>query len=150
MVQAHRKLIGLALSCSMVVGGCVAPARTYEPYEADAVTTAEETQSAIETALLAAAAAAKDRAYGNYLSALLGDTEDTASAVQSSFDSEQPPNHLADRLHSDLDSILQDAASVLVALRIHARRGEINRLGEIARPLHKVSDNLDDFIKEHQ
>jgi hypothetical protein len=149
-VQPHRKLIGLALISGLILGGCVAPARTFKPYEADAVTTAEETQSAVETALLAAGAAAKGRAYGNYLSAVLGDTEDTASAVQSSFDSEQPPNDLADRLRTDLDSILQDAASVLVALRIHARRGEISRLGEIARPLQKVSKNLDHFVKVHQ
>jgi hypothetical protein len=149
-VDQHSKLIGLGLVCVVLVGGCVAPARTYKPYEADAVTTAEEAQSAIETALLATRAAATDRAYGNYLSAVFADSEDTASAVQSSFDSEQPPSRLADRLHTDLDSILQDAASVLVALRIHARRGEIGRLKAIAQPLQKVTKDLDGFIKAHE
>jgi hypothetical protein len=106
-------------------------------------------QSSIQTALLASQAAARGNAYGNYVSALLGDTEDTASAVQSSFDSEQPPNASADRLRNHLDSILQDASAVLVALRIHARRGEIARLGEIAAPLRTVSKHLDGFINAY-
>jgi hypothetical protein len=89
-------------------------------------------------------------AYGNYLSALLGDTEDTAAAVQSSFDSEQPPSRAADKVRDDLDTILQDAAGVLVQLRIHARRGEIDRLNRIAAPLQKVSTDLETFIKAHQ
>jgi hypothetical protein len=35
-------------------------------------------------------------------------------------------------------------------LRIHARRGELDRLAEIAQPLTKVSSDLDSFIKAHQ
>jgi hypothetical protein len=141
-------LIGLA--CALAMSGCVAPARTFTAYQADAVTTAEESQSAIETALLASRTAARGHAYGNYLSAVLGDTEDSGSAVQSSFDSEQPPDGAADGLRTKLDLILQDANSILVALRIHARRGEIGRLAAIARPLQGISRKLDDFIKAQQ
>jgi hypothetical protein len=132
------------------MGACVAPARTPRPYEADAVTTAEETRSAVQTALVASQSAGNGNAPSNYLSALLGDTEDTAAAVQSSFDSEQPPTPGADRLRNQLDSMLQDAAAVLVALRIHARRGEIARLPHIAAPLERVSKDLDHFIAAHQ
>jgi hypothetical protein len=107
-------------------------------------------RSAVETALLACHSAASGNAYGNYLSALLGDTEDSAAAVQSSFDSEQPPSPAADKVRNALDSLLQDAAAVLVELRIHARRGEIGRLNDIAAPLQKVSAHLDTFIKAHQ
>jgi hypothetical protein len=142
--------MAFAVTCLVAMSGCVAPARTSGAYRADAVTTATEMQSAIETALLGSQAAAKNHAYANYLSALLGDTEETASAVQSSFDSEQPPNQVADRLRAQLDSILEDGNSVLVALRVHARRGELQRLSTIARPLQKISKKLDDFIKAHQ
>jgi hypothetical protein len=149
-VSGRRRLIGVVIASVFALGGCVAPARTLKPYEADAVATAEEMQSAIETALLASHSAATGNAYGNYLSALFGDTEDTAAAVQSSFDSEQPPSPSADKVRNDLDPILQDATAVLVQLRIHARRGEIHRLNGIAAPLQKVSADLDSFIKAHQ
>ena len=149
-MRRHGRLIGLGVVCSFLLVGCVAPARTLKPYEADAVATAEEMQSAVETALLASQTAAKGNAYGNYLSAVFGDTEDTASAVQSNFDSEQPPDLVADKLRDELDSILQSAATVLMSLRIHARRGEIARLDQIALPLKKVSADLDDFIKTHE
>lgn len=149
-MHSRGKVVALGVACSLALGGCVAPARTFKPYEADAVATAQETLSAIQTALLGSSSGAKGNAFSNYLSALLGDTEDTAAAVESSFDSEQPPSPRADQLKNDLDSILQDASSVLVTLRIHARRGEIRRLDQIASPLHKVSADLDDFIKAHQ
>lgn len=149
-MDQHRKLIGLAFFCIALLNSCVAPARTYKPYEADAVATAQEMQSAIQTALVGASAAADHHAYGNYLSALFGDTEDTASAVQSNFDSEQPPGPQADRLRNHLDSLLQAGATVLLALRIHTRRGEIDRLKAFAQPLHKVSTDLDSFIKAHR
>jgi hypothetical protein len=146
----RRRLVGLALLCALVAGACVAPARTLKPYVADAVTTAEETRSAVQTALVASHSAARGNAFSNYLSTLFGDTEDTAAAVQSSFDSEQPPSRAADRLRNQLDSMLQDAGGVLVALRIHARRGEIARLARIAQPLNKVSKDLGHFIAVHQ
>jgi hypothetical protein len=149
-VGQHRRLIVLALSCSFLLCECVAPARTNKPYVADAVTTAEQMNSAVQTALVAATSAAEDHAYGNYLSAVFGDTEDTAAAVQSNFDSEQPPSSQADRLRNTLDALLQDAGSILVALRIHTRRGEISRLKLIAQPLHKVSNELNTFIKAHR
>ena len=139
-----------ALSVTLAVGSCQAPARTYPAFEADAVATAEGAQSAVETALLAAQTAAKGNAFANYLSPALGDAEDTAGAVQASFDLEQPPNHAADELRAQLDDILSRAGDVLMQLRIHVRRGEIDRLEAIAQPLEKVSSDLDDFIKAHE
>jgi PBP1b-binding outer membrane lipoprotein LpoB len=149
-VGEYLKLLGVALACVLLLTGCVAPARTFRPYEADAVATAQEAQSAVQTALLASEVSVDEKAYGNYLSALLGDTEDTAAAVQSSFDSEQPPSHAADQLRNKLDGMLQKASAVLIALRIHARRGQLDRLNDIATPLQKVSKDLDDFVTAHQ
>ncbi|MEA2477704.1 MAG: hypothetical protein QOC87_1903 [Actinomycetota bacterium] len=140
-------LIGIGL---MLLVSCQAPARTYPPFEADAVATAQQAKSAVETALLAATTAAKGNAFGNYLSPTLGDAEDTAGAVQGSFDLEQPPDRAADQLRAQLDQILSQANTVLMQLRIHARRGELDRLAEIAQPLTKVSSDLDSFIKAHQ
>ncbi|MFN2593937.1 MAG: hypothetical protein ABR579_03495 [Actinomycetota bacterium] len=139
-------LLGLALAAA----SCQAPARTYPPFEADAVATAQQAQSAVETALLAAETAAKGNAFGNYLSPTLGDAEDTAGAVQGSFDLEQPPNRAADQLRDQLDQLLSQATSTLMDLRISVRRGQIDRLADIAQPLKKVSSDLDDFIKAHQ
>jgi hypothetical protein len=135
---------------AVLLASCQAPARTYPPFEADAVATAQQAQSAVETALLAADVADKGNAFANYLSPTLGDAEDTAGAVQGSFDLEQPPSRAADQLRAQLDQILSQASTVLMQLRIHVRRGEIDRLNEIAQPLHKVSSDLDAFIKAHQ
>lgn len=146
----HREAVLLLTAATLLMAACQAPARTYPPFEADAVTTAQQAQSAVETALLAADTAEKGNAFGNYLSATLGDAEDTATAVQGSFDLEQPPNRAADQLRDTLDKLLSQASSVLQTLRIHARRGELDRLHELAQPLQQISSDLDDFIKAHQ
>lgn len=142
--------VTLLIVTAIALGACQAPARTYPPFEADAVATAEQAQSAVETALLAAQTASKGNAFGNYLSPAFGDAEDTATAVQGSFDLEQPPNRAADQLRATLDDLLSQASSALMDLRIHARRGQIDRLADVAQPLHKISSDLDDFIKAHQ
>ncbi|MDQ3877562.1 MAG: hypothetical protein M3290_04330 [Actinomycetota bacterium] len=152
MLTFRHRLTGLALlvGAATALQACQAPARTYPPFEADAVATAEQAQSAVETTLLAAQTAAKGNAFGNYLSPTFRDAEDTATAVQGSFDLEQPPNRAADQLREALDKLLSQASSVIMDVRIHARRGQLDRLANVAQPLVNISSDLDDFIKAHQ
>jgi hypothetical protein len=129
---------------------CVAPDRTFQPYEADAVSTAQDAVSAAQTALLATQAGAKGNATANYLSVILGEAEDAASSVQGQFDSIQPPDARSDALRTRLDGMLDDITKVLEQLRIHARRGEVDRLSRIAQPLEKASKKLDRFATDHE
>jgi hypothetical protein len=128
----------------------VAPARTYEPYEADAVATAEEVVSASETALLAVDSAAKDNAYANYLSVVLAESEEDAKSVQGQFESIQPPGEEADRLRVELVKLIDEAVPILEELRIAVRRSEIDSLPDIAAPLEDVSKRLDEFARAHE
>jgi hypothetical protein len=143
----------MSIACAAVAlssVSCVAPARTYPAYVADAVATAQEAESALQTGVLAAQTAGRNRAFPNYVSTALDDAETTASSVESQFDSEQPPSSAADRLRHHLDSMLSSVVSGLARLRIHARRGELHALPALARPLVHTSQNLDEFVKAHQ
>jgi hypothetical protein len=134
----------------LLLASCVAPDRTYEPYEADAVATAEDAASAAQTALLAVDASTRSNVTQNYLSIVLEEAEADASGVQGTFDSIQPPNSEADRLKNELDKLLDDAASVLEELRIAIRRGELEKLPDIAHPLDDTAKKLDDFATAHE
>jgi hypothetical protein len=133
-----------------MLSSCVAPARSYGAYEGKATTTAEDALSAVETARLALTAAAKHDAFTPYLSVVLGDAEDEATAVQGTFDSVQPPNAKADQLRSDLDDRLQSAISVLADLRIAIRRGLVDELASHVGDLTKAADALRRFHEAHQ
>src|SRR6266536_589735 len=130
-------LNGLLLMCIGLVA-CVAPARSLRAYEGKAGATAKAALSAVETARLAAEQAGAGRALAPFLSVVVSEAEGEASSVQSQFDSIQPPDPLCDRLRSRLDELLTQAASTLGDLRIAVRRGELNKLPELAGRLAEV------------
>jgi hypothetical protein len=138
-------------ACS--VAGCTAhpvgPARTLGSYESKAVTTAESALSAVETVRLAAATGTGDHAFGPYLSVLISEQEDALAGTQGTFGSIQPPGRRADELRDALDRVLSDALHHVTAVRLAARRGEIDALADVGRDLSGDAASLKRFIAEH-
>jgi hypothetical protein len=129
----------------IATAGCVGPARTSTSYKKKAEHSASEARSAVETGRLAARAATRGKAFGPYLSVLLAGAERSASDVQTTFDSIQPPDSRSDQLRQQLDDLLTAAVSGLSELRIAARRGELDELAGKAEPLADLSARLDQF-----
>jgi hypothetical protein len=142
-----KRVIFLALC---VAAACVGPARTDRVYEGKAVETAKVVRSAVETARLAGTAAGTGNATGQYLSVILGETEDDAGAASAAFDSIQPPSERADALHDRLSEVIRSALDRLREMRIAARRTELDRVSSIARSLAGVSKNLEEFVEAHE
>jgi hypothetical protein len=128
---------------------CVGPSRTDGDFELKAGNTAKAVRSSLQTALLAAEAAGNGKATANYVSVILGEAETDASAAQATFDSYQPPSAAADKLRKDVDDTLSDAIDGLTALRITARRGQLDRLPKIARELEPVSTTLEQIAEKY-
>jgi alkanesulfonate monooxygenase SsuD/methylene tetrahydromethanopterin reductase-like flavin-dependent oxidoreductase (luciferase family) len=139
----------LALMLLVSVTACVGPARTDADFELKAGNTAKAVGSALTTARLAADAAGRGKATANYVSVILGEAEDDASAAQATFESYQPPSAAADKLRNDVDSTLSDAIDGLTALRITARRGQLDRLPKIAAELAPVSTTLAQIAEKY-
>ncbi|MCW2571052.1 MAG: hypothetical protein JWO88_1110 [Frankiales bacterium] len=135
-----KRLVAIALL--LMSTGCVGPTRTDGDFELKAGNTAKAVASALDTARLAADAAAHGKATANYVSVIFGEAEDDASAAQATFDSYQPPSAAADKLRNDVDSTLSDAIDGLTALRITARRGQLDRLAKISTQLDPVATTL--------
>jgi hypothetical protein len=156
----RRPSVGLALAAlaALVVvalaGGCVdhpvGPARTFGQYEGTAVTTAEAALSAVATAQLVATTASSGNSFGPYAGTVLGEAEGTASGVQGTFASIQPPGERADDLRDELDQQLGDAVDHQATLRIAARRGQLADLERLAGPLDDDAAALDAFIEAHR
>jgi alkanesulfonate monooxygenase SsuD/methylene tetrahydromethanopterin reductase-like flavin-dependent oxidoreductase (luciferase family) len=127
-----------AVAVVALTAGCVGPTRSDGDFEKKAGNTAKAVASALATARLAADGAGHAKETSNYLSVVLGEAEEDASAAQATFDSYQPPSSDADKLRSDLDTLLSDAIDGLTALRITARRGQLDRLPTISRQLGPV------------
>jgi alkanesulfonate monooxygenase SsuD/methylene tetrahydromethanopterin reductase-like flavin-dependent oxidoreductase (luciferase family) len=135
-VSPHRLLSAVAVVA--LATGCVGPSRSDGDFQKKAGNTAKAVASALATARLAADGAGHSKETSNYLSVVLGEAEEDASAAQTTFDSYQPPSSRADKLRTDLDSLLGDAIDGLTALRVTARRGQLDRLPTISRQLGPV------------
>lgn len=133
------------MALAAALGACVGPARTSQSYTKKASHSVQDTRSAVETARLAVDAADGDRATGPYLSVLLGQAEEEASSVQTTFDSVQPPNEASDRLRDDVDGLLGEAVSDLGDLRIAARRGDTGGIAEKRAALADLSRRLSEL-----
>jgi ABC-type transporter Mla subunit MlaD len=81
---------------------------------------------------------------------LLAGAEADASSVQSQFDSVQPPSARADAMRKKLDDLLSQALDTLGQLRITVRRGELDQLAEVAKPLEPVEKALTALSEEWQ
>jgi hypothetical protein len=110
------------LAILLLLGACTGPVRSVNVYESKAGETAEAVASAVETAGLAVDAARQGKAHGRYLTQVLVEAEEDASAAQGTFDGIQPPDQRTAELRDRLDELLTEATGTLAELRIAARR----------------------------
>lgn len=145
------RLVVAVVLCA-ALAGCVqtvSPARTFDDYEHKAKNTAESVLSSVQTARLASRIAGDGDAFGPYTSVVLSDAEDGASHAQEVFSSIQPPDAHSDRLRNELGKLVVKATDALSTLRIASRRGELNQLPDLAKPLRDIAKKLDDFVTRH-
>ncbi len=128
----------------------VGTTRTFASYKGKATTTAEEVVSATQTVLVMSKTATKHNAFGPYTAMVIADAEDQISGLIGTFDSVQPPNRAADRLHESLDDLMADALSHVQKMRIAARRGVVDGLAQLARPVRADTKKLQAFVDAHQ
>jgi hypothetical protein len=139
-----------ALVVVLALSGCVGSAPTTATYEDKAVRTANDSLSALQTALLSVHTSLRGRLMQAYLETVLSESEDAFSSVQATFDSIQPPDTgRADQLRDGLDKLLADGADGMAQLRILARRQDTARLAAEAHKLAATADGLDTFARGH-
>jgi hypothetical protein len=139
----------LLVATNACVSHPVGPARTFGKYESKARTTADGALSAVQTARLVAKTASRGSAFGPYTGQVLSDAEESLGKLASTFGSIQPPDERADKVRSDLGSIINDAEDHVADVRIAARRGELKTLADVARPLDDDIKVLQSFLKAH-
>lgn len=133
----------------VAISGCVLPARDYEDFESKAETTAEDTLSAVQTALLAVEGQERKPVLNSYLSVLISEAEKTATASQGAFESVQPPDRKSDEVRDDLSDVLDDATKNLGELRIAIRRSDLEAAEDAADELKDTARDLEHFLEKH-
>lgn len=142
-------LLVLIIAVALFVGlRPMTPARTADDYRHKAKDTAESVLSSVQTARLAAEAGTGGDAFGPYVSVVMSNAEKAVAKAHDSFDRVQPPDAWSDRTRAHLGRLLDRSSELVSRLRITARRGELDRLEPLARPLRPLARRLESFISD--
>jgi hypothetical protein len=137
--------LAVLAGCTQIVG----PTRTAQDYELKASATADAVLSAVRTAEIAVDAATRGRSFGSTTAVTLADAESDASGAASTFASLQPPGPASDEVRDELTAITDEATAALEALRIAARRGDLDAAADQADSLPRIARRLEDFSEQH-
>jgi hypothetical protein len=141
-----RRSVAIALLVlTYSLTACVGPARTPSDYRLKARHSAQEANSAVATSRMAAQLVRDRAAFAAYVAVVLDSAETDASSVASTFASIQPPDLAADRLRSDLSSVLNDVVDTISGMRIAARRHDWATLLVRSRSLGSLARALQPF-----
>jgi hypothetical protein len=141
----RRSFAAVTVALVAAATACTLPARSYDAFKGKAVESATMAQNATQTTLLVAHAASAGKLTAAYASVAVSNAETDANGAQSSFLAIQPPDGRSQKLRSQLGDILSDATSAIADVRIAARRGQLSRLEQIAKPLRGITARLDAF-----
>jgi ABC-type uncharacterized transport system auxiliary subunit len=122
--QARRRVmaaIALALAAA-TLSACAEPSSDYGDYRAKVKQSAKDAQSALATAQLMADEVLRGRTTLAYADTVVSDAENDVSAVQTAFDTRQPPDTVSIKLRNEFDNVLQSATTAAQDLRIAVRR----------------------------
>jgi hypothetical protein len=144
-VSVHPRNVAQLFLVVAMAASCVAPARSQGAYQAKAVDTAEAVVSAARTVLLTARLAADGGSFAATIAVAVADAESDAASARDAFASVQPPDAASDAIRRDVLPVVERAVRVIQSVRIAARRGELDRLPAVARPLDAIATRLDRF-----
>ncbi|MGI5122542.1 hypothetical protein ACQEU5_23800 [Marinactinospora thermotolerans] len=136
----------MALSL-LLVAGCAGPVRTDAGYREKANQSALHLLSAARTGVALADIARKGDAFTPYLETSVGDVEDDALAVRSSFATLQPPTPVSDPLRARVDALAEHTTHGLAHLRIGVRRGDMDAVARARAALLLTGDRLDRVVE---
>jgi len=132
-----------------LLAACVGSARDAGDYTQKAVATTEHVRSSVRTVQLAIDAADGSKAFPTYLSRVISQSEDDASAALNGFESIQPPGADSDQLRDQVKELSSDAIDLMATARIAVRRNDIDALVAMRSDIENAGDQLEQFGQEH-
>jgi hypothetical protein len=142
--RGGRAIVACA-ALAILATSCVGPARTDHEYAGKAAHTADDVRMAVETDIVGIQAAHRFGLQSPYVSTLLAEADDDATAAQSTFASIQPPSTKSDRVRNLTTALVGDAVDLLDQVRITARRGHMARLQGSVADLERLATDLDEL-----
>jgi hypothetical protein len=130
------------------LAACVSSAPNDADYAKKAQKTVDTVAAAVGTAQLGITALREGNAFDPYLSVLLGEAEDDASAARDTLDSVQPPGDKSDQMREQVHEVTDEALDLLAEARIAIRREDHDAVLALDAPFAGVAERLKSLSDE--
>ena len=119
MTPAHRIL--LAITATLVLGGCIAPALDRGAFEQNAKSALESAASETSTAQIALDVFASGNSTNAYADTVVTDSESAMGGIQTSFGVVDPPSPTQDHLRDQVLTLLPSLSDDRIMLVLESR-----------------------------
>jgi hypothetical protein len=133
----------LAITLTLVLGGCIAPALDRGAFEQNAKSALESAVSETSTAQIAVDVLLSGNATNAYADTVVTDSENAMGGIETSFGVVDPPAPTEDGLRDQVLALLGDADDALAHARIAIRRGDVSSLRAARKELEDASAHLE-------
>ncbi|MDQ1706281.1 MAG: hypothetical protein QOF18_2647 [Frankiaceae bacterium] len=142
-----RSVVGWLALLVVSAAACAGPSGTTDDFRHKVSRTAASIDSDVQTALLTAQLALRERLALPYAATTISQVEDDATSAQSTLDTRQPPTTAAHDLLQHADTVLQPAISALTDTRIALRARNIDQLPALIRRLQGANHDLEQLYQ---
>ena len=141
-MRPGRRIL-LAISMTLIFGGCIATAFDRGAFEQNAKSALESAVSETSTAQIAVDVLLSGNATNAYADTVVTDSENAMGGIETSFGVVDPPAPTQDELRDQVLALLGDADDALAHARIAIRRGDVTSLREARKELEDASTHLE-------
>jgi hypothetical protein len=139
-----RRVAALVVAGLVALSGCVSPALGEDSYRGKGQQAAGAALSEVATAQLVLEQVLKGNLPRPYADETVSASEDALGSISDSFGAVQPPRE-SDEVESDVNDLLDEAASAVTEARIAVRRGDADAMRNLVDELSRIADQLRDL-----
>jgi len=139
--------MAIGVLMAVVLTGCAGPTIRDQAVYNQAEKSATAMISELRTVLVATKAQLDSRTWWRYADVVVTGAETSATSIQSTFSSRQPPSRSSNSIYQDTSTALSDAADLITQMRVALRQHDTATMRRLRPKVAKAASDLESLDK---
>jgi len=126
-----------------VLTGCAGPTIRDEAVYNQSEKSATAMISELQTVLVATDTQLAEKSWWRFADVVITDAETSATSIQSTFTSRQPPSASSNPIYEDTSTALSDAADLITQMRVALRQKDVATMQKLRPKIAKAASDLE-------
>jgi hypothetical protein len=145
--EIRRVTVAVGVLLAIVLTGCAGPTIRDQAVYNQAEKSATAMVSELRTVLVATKVQLASDSWWRYADVVVTDSETSATSIQSTFTSRQPPSRSSNRIYADTSTALSDAADLVTQMRVALRQRDVPTMEKLRPKIAKAAADLESLEK---